>query len=109
MADFSANPLYNGSPLICPITETFAGFQAASSGDLGSTFSRVAGGIHTPQAVYDALALGNAIGAIVAQNAGISNNPNIPEPGTLALLTVGLAGVGVLRRRGFVATVRSTR
>ena len=109
LADFSANPLYNGSPLICPITETFAGFQAASSGDLGSTFSRVAGGIHTPQAVYDALALGNAIGAIVAQNAGISNNPNIPEPGTLALLTVGLAGVGVLRRRGFVATVRSTR
>ena len=48
---FDANPLYNGSPLICPISETFAGFQAASSGDLGSTFSRVSGGIHTPQAL----------------------------------------------------------
>ncbi len=107
LADFTANPLYNGSPLICPISETFAGFQAASSGDLGSTFSRVVGGIHTPQAVDDALALGNAIGVIVSQNAGISNNPNIPEPGTFALLTVGLAGIGLMRRRAAQGIVGS--
>jgi hypothetical protein len=106
LADFTANPLYNGSPLICPISVTFAGFQAASSGDLGSTFSRVAGGIHSPQAVTDALALGNAIGAVVAADAGISNNPNIPEPGTLAVFAVALAGVAMSRRRGVLAMVR---
>ena len=90
--DFSVNTSYNNSPLICPISETFAGFQAASSGDLGSTFSRVVGGIHTPQAVTDALALGNQIGQAVSVEA------DIPEPGTLALLTVSLLALGVMRR-----------
>ena len=93
-ADYTVNPLYNQSPLICPIAETFSGFSAASNGDLGSTFSRVVGGIHTPQAVTDALALGNQIGQNVA------NNADIPEPGTLALLTVSLAALGISRRRG---------
>ena len=97
---FDANPFYNGSPLICAISETFAGFQAASSGDLGSTYSRIAGGIHTPQAVNDALALGNAIGQLV------SNDGNIPEPGTLAVLTVALAGIAMTRRRGVLGLVR---
>ena len=96
-ADFTANTNYNGSPLICPISETFSGFQAASSGDLGSTLSRIFGGIHTPEAVFDAQALGSAIGQAV------SNEANIPEPGTLALLAVSLVGLGVLRRRAIGA------
>jgi hypothetical protein len=93
-ADYTVNPLYNNSPLICPMAESFAGFQDASSGDLGSTFSRVVGGIHTPQAVTDALALGNQIGQTVA------NDANIPEPGPLAVLAVALAGIAAVRRRG---------
>ena len=93
-ADYSVNPLYNNSPLICPIAESFSGFQDASSGDLGSTFSRVVGGIHTPQAVTDALALGNQIGLTVA------NDANVPEPGPLAVLAVALAGIAAVRRRG---------
>ena len=101
-ADFSSNAYnastnpngYNASPLICPIDLSFSGFQAASSGDLGSTFSRVVGGIHTPQAVTDALALGNQIGQAV------SNDGNLPEPGTLAVFGVALAGVAMARRRG---------
>lgn len=92
--DFTVNPLYNASPLICAATIAFTGFQDASSGDLGSTFSRVVGGIHSSIAVTNALALGNQIGQAVA------NDANIPEPGTLALLTVGFAGIGMLRRRG---------
>lgn len=92
-SDFTANPLYNASPLICPISETFAGFADASSGAFGSIFSRVAGGIHTPQAVFDALALGNAIGQAVANASGI------PEPGTLAMLSAALAALGIKRRR----------
>ena len=97
---FDANPLYNGSPLICPISETFAGFQAASSGDLGSTFSRISGGIHTPQAVLDALAVGNAIGQ------SLSNQANIPEPGMMAVLTVALMGMAMARRRDIASLVR---
>ena len=97
---FDANPLYNGSPLICPISETFAGFQEASSGDLGSTFSRISGGIHTPQAVLDALAVGNAIGQ------SLSNQANIPEPGMMAVLTVALMGMAMARRRDIASLVR---
>jgi hypothetical protein len=62
-ADFSANPLYNNSPLICPIAETYASLSQASGGYLGAEFSRVVGGIHTPAAVEEALVLGNNIGA----------------------------------------------
>ena len=82
----------NDSPLICPITETFATFEDASSGVNGSTFSRVAGGIHTPFAVLDAQTLGEQIGQL------ISSENNIPEPGTLALLAFGLSMTAGLRR-----------
>jgi len=102
-ADFTVNANYNGSPLICPISESFSGFQAASSGDLGSTFSRVVGGIHTPQAVTDALALGNQIGEAVSSQA------DIPEPGPLALLTVSLAMLGLARHRGSALAVFARR
>lgn len=101
--DYTVNPLYNGSPLICPITIAFSGFTAASSGDLGATFSRVAGGIHTAAAVDNALVLGNAIGQAV------SNDANIPEPDVLVTFGIGLtwlAWVAASRRRRF-ATVAS--
>ncbi len=62
-ADYTANPQYNGSPLICPIAETYTSLSQASGGYLGAEFSRVVGGIHTPAAVEQALALGRAIGA----------------------------------------------
>src|SRR5205085_7250902 len=63
--DYTANPLYNASPLICPISETYTSLSQASGGFLGAEFSRVVGGIHTPAAVVEALALGNAIGGAV--------------------------------------------
>ena len=57
--DFTANALYNASPLICVIAETYTALsQAASSAEV----SRIVGGIHTPNAVAQALALGNAVG-----------------------------------------------
>jgi hypothetical protein len=83
----------NDSPLICPITENFSGFQDASMGVNGSEFSRIAGGIHTPFAVADALTIGNAIGQAIASNA------NIPEPGTIVLLSASLIGFSAVRRR----------
>jgi hypothetical protein len=64
-ADYTANPLYNDSPLICPIAETYTSLSQASGGYLGAEFSRVVGGIHTPAAVEQALALGGAIGASI--------------------------------------------
>jgi hypothetical protein len=64
-SDYTANPAYNGSPLICPIAETYTSLSEASGGFLGAEFSRVVGGIHTAAAVVKALALGNAIGGFI--------------------------------------------
>jgi hypothetical protein len=78
-SDYAANPAYNGSPLICPIAETYTSLSEASGGFLGAEFSRVVGGIHTPAAVVQALALGNAIGSFivpVALTSGHSCNGN---------------------------------
>ena len=82
----------NDSLLICPITETFPTISDASSGPNGAEFSRVVGGIHTPEAVVQALALGNAIGEAIA-----SEN-NIPEPGAVSLLASGFGLLAGLRR-----------
>src|SRR5262249_4476666 len=83
----------NDSPLICPITETFDSISEASSGPNGAEFSRVVGGIHTPSAVEDALALGNEIGQ------ALSNENNIPEPGPLGILLLPLLLLARLRLR----------
>ena len=72
---------------VAPITLCFDSFSSASSGAYGSESSRIAGGIHTPFAVADALTLGNAVGLAL-----------IPEPGSLLLLATGLAGIGWLCR-----------
>jgi hypothetical protein len=64
-SDYTANPAYNGSPLICPIAETYTSLSQAAGGFLGAEFSRVVGGIHTPAAVVQALALGSAIGSFI--------------------------------------------
>jgi len=72
----------NDSPLICPITETFASFTDASIGPDGSSDSRVWGGIHTASAVNDAVAVGDAIGQAVAENAGLL----VSEPSPLVML-----------------------
>jgi hypothetical protein len=87
----------NGSPLICPITQTFSSFSAASDGPLGSEFSRIAGGIHTPFAVADALTLGGQIGDLVAFNNGLPDV--VPEPSSLSLCAVALLALTRLRRR----------
>ena len=70
----------NDSPLICPITENFHSFSSAANGADGSEFSRVFGGIHTPFAVSDSLALGNALGQAV------SAQFDLPEPATWAII-----------------------
>ncbi len=86
----------NDSPLICAMTIGFANFVAASEGPLGSEYSRVVGGIHTPFAVTDALSIGNAIGTMVLA----ANFTQVPEPSTMmVLLTAGLGLLGAARRR----------
>jgi hypothetical protein len=87
----------NGSPLICPITETFDSFSAASSGEDGAEFSRVVGGIHTPFSVEDALQLGDAVGQQVASGAGLPDV--LPEPSSLSVCALALLALTGLRRR----------
>jgi hypothetical protein len=82
----------NDSLLICPITLNFATISDASSGPQGAEFSRVVGGIHTPDAVEQALTLGNAIGQQISANA------NIPEPGAIGLLATAIGMIGGFRR-----------
>ncbi len=87
----------NNSPLICPITETFTSFTAASDGPDGSEFSRIAGGIHTPFSVEDALTIGNGIGQQVAASAGLADV--LPEPSALSVSALSLLVLTHLRRR----------
>jgi hypothetical protein len=94
--DASANPLYNGSPLICPIAQTFGNILQASDGFLGAEFSRVVGGIHTPDAVEDAEMLGDEVGSIVASTNLVSEPPITPVLGAALLVLGGLR----LRRAG---------
>ncbi len=87
----------NGSPLICPITETYASFSNASEGPQGAEFSRVVGGIHTPFSVEDALTLGNAVGAAVTANSGLPDV--VSEPSSLSVCALSLLALIRLRRR----------
>jgi hypothetical protein len=98
-SNYTANPLYNGSPLICVIAETYPTLSQASGGFLGAEFSRVVGGIHTPAAVVQALALGNAIGT--SMTAPIALDHAINATGTNATIlqwphTMGTAANGLL-------------
>jgi hypothetical protein len=91
-SDGSVNSAYNGSTLICVIAETFDSISQASGGYLGAEYSRVVGGIHTPDAVTDALSVGNAIGTLVADE-------ELPEPPMAPALAGGLLILGALRYR----------
>lgn len=111
----------NDSLLICPITESFSTISQASSGPNGAEFSRVAGGIHTPFAVADALALGNTIGTDIitldpigvgfGQPFGPGSGPSIgnsvPEPSGWSLLALSL-GLTLIGRSGVRASKRNT-
>jgi hypothetical protein len=63
--DYTANALYNASPLICVIAATYSSLSQAA---YDAKLSRVVGGIHTPSAVTQALTLGNSIGDLVGDS-----------------------------------------
>jgi hypothetical protein len=93
--DYTADPAYNASPLICPIAETFTSLTEASDGYLGAEFSRVVGGIHTPDAVEQATTLGNAVGTVVADD----DLRLVPEPPMAPVLGASLMVLGALHHR----------
>jgi len=90
--NYTMDPAYNASPLICPIAETYTSLTQASSGELGAEYSRVVGGIHTPDAVEEALALGNEVGTDLS-------NDLVPEPPMAPTIGASLLILGALRYR----------
>ncbi len=96
----------NASPLICPVTETFNSFTAASSGENGAEYSRIAGGIHTPFSVQNALTLGTQIGTNIAADARLPDV--LPEPSALALAASGCIFLAELRRRRRCSVARAS-
>ncbi len=99
----------NGSlGFVDAITMCFSSISSASSGVLGSTYSRVAGGIHTPFAVEDARTMGDEVGKLVLGNFDIAP---IPEPAAISMLLLGGAALtGFARRtRRALRTVPNTQ
>lgn len=92
-SDGTVDASYNASPLICSIGETFTSLSQASSGYLGAEFSRVVGGIHTPDAVQDALTAGDEVGTLVA------DDDMVPEPPMAPVLASAVLMLGLLHRR----------
>jgi hypothetical protein len=90
---------YNGSGnLLLDITTLsgMAGVQFDSVMTVGAgLMQRVVGPIGNPAAVSGAI--GGPIGLVTQFNIGAANG--VPEPGTLALLGLGLAGLAATRRR----------
>jgi len=97
----TSDPYTNGAlDEVGEITICFDSFSAASGGPLGSTYSRVIGGIHSPFAVNDAESLGKLIGAQILANFEVEP---IPEPASLALLVAPAVALAALRRRSRAA------
>lgn len=101
-SDGTVNSAYNASPLICSIAETYDSIEQASGGYLGAEFSRVVGGIHTPDAVQDALTLGDSIGTLVA------SDDLVPEPPMAPVLAGAIMVLGLVRRRRMSASSGSS-
>ena len=81
---------------VAPITECYNSISEASNGLRGSTFSRVAGGIHSPSAVLDAEVLGDNIGNQILTDLGVAP---IPEPAVPAVFGLALMVLAAARRR----------
>ncbi|MGE4049108.1 MAG: vanadium-dependent haloperoxidase [Acetobacteraceae bacterium] len=81
---------------VAELTLCFNSLSAASNGPLGSTYSRILGGIHTPFAVDDAEDIGTGIGQQILANLNVSP---IPEPASLGTLALSVLAIERLRRR----------
>jgi hypothetical protein len=88
---------------VAPITECYNSISEASSGLRGSTFSRVAGGIHSPSAVLDAEALGDNLGALILGDLGVAPVPEPAVPAIFGLALIALAAARYRRGAGNVA------
>ncbi len=90
----STSDAYNNGTLgpVPEITMCFDKLSDANAGPLGSTYSRVLGGIHTPFAVNDAEEIGRMIALQI-----LANN-QIPEPGTAGLVGLSALLLGRARR-----------